>query len=62
MYKYNLLYYRWEEEVGNRLLLMVPDQLKQEVMSLNHDLPLSGYVGIVKTLARIKQSFMWYIT
>ena len=60
MYKDNLLYYRWEEEAGNRLLLMVPTQLKQEVMSLNHDLPLSGHMGIVKTLARIKQSFMWY--
>ena len=58
MYKDNLLYYRWEEEAGNRLLLMVPNQLKQEVMSLNHDLPLSGHMGIVKTLARIKQSLM----
>ena len=29
-------------------------------MSLNHDIPLSGHMGIAKTSARVKQSFMWY--
>ena len=60
LYKDGLLYYKWKEEAGDRFLLMVADKLKQEVMSLNHDIPLSGHMGIAKTLARVKQSFMWY--
>ena len=40
LYKDGLLYYKWKEEAGDRLLLMVADKLKQEVMSLNHDIPL----------------------
>ena len=39
---------------------MVLEKLKQEVISYNHDLSLAGHMGIVKTIARIKQSFMWY--
>ena len=39
---------------------MVPEKLKNEVISYNHDLPLTGHMGIVKTIARVKQSFMWY--
>ena len=49
-----------ERRSCDRLLLMVAHKLKQEVMSLNHDIPLSGHMGIAKTLARVKQSFMWY--
>ena len=55
-----LLLYKWEEVSGDRLLLMVPEKLKNEVISYNHDLPLTGHMGIVKTIARVKQSFMWY--
>ena len=54
------LLYKWEEVSGDRLLLMVPEKLKNKVISYNHDLPLTGHMGIVKTIARVKQSFMWY--
>ena len=46
-----LLLYKWEEVSGDRLLLMVPEKLKNEVISYNHDLPLTGQMGIVKTIA-----------
>ena len=38
----------------------MPESLKEEVMSMNHNLPLTGHMGIAKTLARIKKSFIWY--
>ena len=60
LYKNGLLYYQWKDEVGERLLLLIPDSLKQEVMSLNHDIPLTGHMGITKTIARIKKSYTWY--
>ena len=47
LYKDGLLYYKWKEEAGDRLLLMVADKLKQEVMSLNHGIPLSGHMGVI---------------
>ena len=39
---------------------MVPKKLQTGVMSLNHDLPLSGHMGIKKMLARVQRSYMWY--
>ena len=38
----------------------MPESLKQEVMSWNHDLPLTGHMGITKTITRIKNSYIWY--
>ena len=49
--KDGLLYYKWEHKLGDRLLLIVPKELQQEVLALNHDLPLTGHMGIKKTLA-----------
>ena len=56
----DILYYQWKEESGDRLLLMVPKSIKNEVIYYNHDLPVAGHMGISKILARVKQSFMWY--
>ena len=56
----DLLYYIWKDDLSDCLLFIVPRKLKDMVMSLNHDLPLSGHMGIAKTLSRIKLSFIWY--
>ena len=40
--------------------LVVPENLKQEAIRLNHDLPSSGHQGIERTKARIKEKFFWY--
>ena len=29
-------------------------------MSLNHDIPLTGHMGIAKTIACIKKRYTWY--
>ena len=50
-----LLYYHWKDQLGGKLLLIIPECLKEKVMSLNHDIPLTGHMGIAKTIARIKK-------
>ena len=45
---------------SEKFLFVVPDSLKEEIMSLNHDLPLTGHMGIVKTVSRIRNSYIWY--
>ena len=59
-YQNNLLWYSWKNVLGEKQLLVVPESLKQEVLSLNHDIPLTGHMGIAKTLLRIRKSFIWY--
>ena len=59
-YQNNLLWYSWKDVIGEKQLLVVPECLKQEVLSLNHDIPLTGHMGIAKTLLRIQKSFIWY--
>ena len=55
-----LLYYHWKDQLGGKLLLIIPECLKEKVMSLNHDIPLTGHMGIAKTIARIKSRYTWY--
>ena len=59
-YKNNLLWYSKSDGMGSRQLLVVPDCIKQEVLSLNHNLPLTKHMGITKTLLHIHKSFIWY--
>ena len=59
-YQNNLLWYSWKDVIGEKQLLVVPECLKQEVLSLNHDIPLTGHMGITKTFLRIRKSFIWY--
>ena len=58
--KNGLLLYRWIDNHGEKLLFVVPDVLKENIMSMNHDIPLTGHMGITKTLLRIRASFIWY--
>lgn len=41
-------------------LLILPDQLKEKVLELNHDIPLAGHQGIARTLKKVKEKFFWY--
>ena len=54
------MYYRWSDDLGDKLLFVVPESLKGEVMSMTNNLPLTGHMGIAKTVAHIKKSFIWY--
>ena len=60
VYRNGLLFYLWKDSTRDRLLLIVPESLKQEIMSLSHDLPLTGHMGIAKTLLRIRMNYVWY--
>ena len=55
-----VLYYRWEELPQSRLLLLVPDCLKTEVLEGCHDLPTGGHMGQRKTYERIRQKYLWH--
>ena len=59
-YRNSLLWYSWKDVLGEKQLPVVPECLNQEVLSLNHNIPLTGHMGIAKTLLRIRKSFIWY--
>ena len=55
--KGGILYYHW---VGDdRLKLVVPDGLQQEMVRLAHDVKTACHPGIDKTLLRLKRSVFW---
>ena len=60
MYQNELLLYKRTDNHSEKFLFVVADSLKEELMSLNHDLPLTGHMGIVKTVSRIRNSYIWY--
>ncbi|XP_049326794.1 uncharacterized protein LOC125786977 [Astyanax mexicanus] len=57
-----VLYYRWESDTGAppQLRLLVPKSLIKELMELCHNSPLSGHLGVGKTLHRARQHFLWH--
>ena len=48
-----------EEESEDRLLV-VPKELREEVLRLCHDVPAAGHQGISRTKARLREKFFWY--
>ena len=59
-YQNNLLWYSWKDVIGEKQLLVVPECLKQEILTLNHDIPSTGHMGIAMMLLHIRKSFIWY--
>lgn len=57
-----VLYYRWENPAlkTSKLKLVVPEKLKKEVIMSLHDTRVGGHFGRDKTIARVKDSFIWY--
>ncbi|KAL6486140.1 hypothetical protein MHYP_G00055320 [Metynnis hypsauchen] len=57
-----VLYYRWESGTGAlpQFRLLVPKSLIKELMDLCHGSPLSGHLGIGKTLHKARQHFFWH--
>ena len=47
-------------EEGEKRLLVVPRELRQEVLRLCHDVPAAGHQGIDRAKARLKDRFCWY--
>ena len=53
-----ILYYE-SNEVPGRRRLVVPEQLRNKVISKNQDAPFSGHFSTKKMLQRLKQYFYW---
>ena len=45
---------------NNLTRLVVPKSCIQEVLALNHDIPMTGHQGVDRTRARIKEKYYWY--
>ena len=54
------LYYYWEDPISRRLLLVIPNSMKNQALELCHNLPISGHMGQTKTLLKLKQHVIWY--
>ena len=39
---------------------MVPSECKDEILRLNHDIPLAGHQGIDRTRERVKSRYQWF--
>ena len=55
-----VLYYTWKQQDEEKLLLVVPKDLKKEILQGCHDCVLAGHVGIGNTKEKIKRSYIWY--
>ena len=54
-----VLYRKWEDPTGKSYIkqLVLPKELREEVVKDLHCSPTSGHFGVNKTLARVKQRF-----
>ena len=57
-----ILYRRWESNRGDELFwqLVVPRQMKSEILKQLHDSRTSGHLGSKKTRSRVAQRFYWH--
>jgi hypothetical protein len=56
----NCLYYRWTFPEETRLIFIVPEAMKKEVIDIAHCSPLSGHPGIKRTIQHLRQTFYWF--
>ena len=54
-----VLHYQWEEKNKVSQLLVVPQELKEEVLQHCHDSKFGGHFGRDKTLAALRRRFLW---
>ena len=55
-----VLYYRWEDTVNPRWMLIVPHAWRKEVWTCCHGVKTSGHHGRDKTREQLKYSFHWH--
>ena len=54
------LLWKKKKDDSGKLLLVIPEPLKQDILSLCHDIPASGHQGIDRTMSRVKDKYYWY--
>lgn len=59
--KENRMMYRVFTTVTDEVLkqVIVPSKFRKQILSLSHDIPLAGHMGIKKTRERILRNFFW---
>ena len=57
---HGVLQYQWDYGAWQSWLLVVPSQLKEEMLVHFHDAPTGGHLGVNKTLERLRQRCFWY--
>ncbi|KAK9753373.1 RNase H-like domain found in reverse transcriptase [Popillia japonica] len=55
----DVLYKKNPNSVGQDKLLVIPHGLKHEILYSHHNEPLSGHLGMARTLNKIKKSYFW---
>jgi hypothetical protein len=55
-----VLHYSWEDPPVRRILLVIPDNLRTEVMQGCHDDPTGGHFGQEKTYLKVKRNYIWH--
>ena len=55
-----VLYYQWKGIRNDKLLLVIPYNMREEILTHCHDMKLGGHLGRGNTLAKVKQSCFWY--
>ena len=60
VFRYNVMFYRWEDYSAVRYLLIVPCTLREEVLRMNHDVRDAGHTGQVNTFYRVRHAFYWF--
>ena len=58
--KNGVLFYNWYNNSDSKLLLMLPNVLKQEVLKGYHDSLMAGHTGITNTKENIRKNYIWY--
>lgn len=59
-YKSEILYRVFKSKVGNRIYqIVLPENLRNTVLDMAHNIPLAGHLGNKKTRERILQNFFW---
>ena len=56
-----VLYKKWETDNGQdeRLLIVIPHELRPFILQQLHDGPFGGHLGIKKTRDKIRQKYFW---
>ena len=59
--KKGILYRSYSDKSGDeiRLQLVIPEKLRQRVLSMAHDTLLIGHRGVTKTQDRVTSEFYW---
>jgi hypothetical protein len=54
------LFYRWGDPISPKLLLVIPHSMMKQTLELCHYLPLSGHMGKINTVIKVKQHVLLY--